>query len=132
MFDRKLIEDYSIITDFKVKSDSAKVLKSTVEMCFTSDKTIFTHFKKEGPILKLYRGDYGADKDEAGLLPYPLTKDNAYYFIYAWLHSFDEDERTWENKGGDGSHAIGFKAEWFDFGNNADVIFEAINIYYSK
>jgi hypothetical protein len=130
--DRKLIEDNSIVSEFKVKSDSARDLKAVVTMCFKSPKTIFKYFKKDGPKLMLYTYEQSAKNDGAALLPFPLTEDNAYDFIYAWLHSFKKDERTWEYQGGDGSHVIGFTAEWFDCGKPFNVEFEAINIYYSK
>ena len=126
MEERVLKEGSPIISSFSVKSDSATHLKSTVEMCFAHPKTIFTHFRVDGPKLMLYWGDYGAKQDDATKLPFPLNVDNAYDFIYAWLGSIKMGDRT-----GDGQ-AVGFEAEWFDFGENFNVMFHAINIYYSK
>ena len=131
MRERKLLEDGSIITDFKIKSDSEKALKHAVDLCFVRAKE-FLYFTKDGGKLKLYRSDYGAKKDGGVLLPYKLTSENAYSFIYAWLHSLTAEEIRYEYENGDGSHRLGFEMEWLDFGENPDVVFEAIHIYYSK
>jgi hypothetical protein len=126
--DRKLIEDSSIVSEFTIKSDSARDLRAAVSLCFKSENTIYPFFKRDGSKLMLARSK---DKDMEAL-PFPLTKENAYEFIYAWLHSFDSQGRRTENAHGDGEHGIGFTAEWFEWGKPYDVEFEAINIYYSK
>ena len=115
MRERKLLEDGSIITDFKIKSDSEKALKHAVDLCFVRAKE-FLYFTKDGGVL----------------LPYKLTSENAYSFIYAWLHSLTAEEIRYEYENGDGSHRLGFEMEWLNFGENPDVVFEAIHIYYSK
>lgn len=126
MEERILKEGSPITSSFKVMSDTATHLKSTVEMCFAHPNTVFTHFKVDGPKLMLYWGEYGAKQDDATQLPYPLNPDNAYDFIYSWLGSIKREERSNEGQ------AVGFEAEWFDYGKNFNVMFHAINIYYSK
>jgi len=128
MYRKELHEGGSVVGDFDVKGDSVEMLKGTVDLCFAIVKK-FTHFKKEGGKLHLYLGDYTAKKEGAVELPFILTRANGYEFIYAWMHSVDDKDKMTECEGGDGSHGFGFTAKTVDW---STVVFEAINIYYSK
>jgi hypothetical protein len=131
----ELHKDSAVITDLYVKSDSEIALRAALVITFTKYKTV-THFSTGGPVLKLYWAT--SDKQDIQTLPYALTADNAFDFIYAWLRSVKHQNREHENThGGDGSDGFGFILAAGDeehVSTDWRVAFhvKAMNLYYSK
>ena len=108
-----LSDSKGIISDFKVKGENKAFLKGVVIMMLGSGEE-FKYFYTTKNIIKLYLHEpYDKEEKERAIkLPFKLTEKNAFDFLLEWIHDVDKADIPLEMSGGDGTHGLGFIAQW--------------------
>lgn len=125
-----------IIMHGEITSDSADTLRAIIPIvisCHSHEKVDrpLTHFKMEKNVLTFWEGDYKVEEAGGAILPFPLTRDNAFDFIYNCMKSIDKGDIPYEYTG-DGSNGFGFHAKVGGEFGEPTLIITVQNLYYSK
>ena len=125
-----------ILLSGEITSDSEDTLRAIIPIvinCQNHEKVDrpLTHYKITKNVLEFWEGDYSVKEKGGIILPFPLTRENAFDFIYNCMKNVDENDISTEYSG-DGSNGFGFTAKIC--GNFGDPVLTITvqNLYYSK